>query len=1145
MKCRLGNVRPYDWEILSAWVMHLRKMEKGKMRLYLKRTDIPRRPELLKISLLIVIAGLLLAICLFAAFRSAHAAPNAPSDTVQLQPVADTFIRSSAPDANEEGGQTLSVSRQVILLGATTIVVEEHGLLRFDLSQIPAGSTINRAVLRLSQLDVSGNADWDISVAQINEAWKPAGVTWNSRPASTCCIESVTSPPTSPTLISWNVQTLVQKWVGDPAHNPNYGFLLQGFGNAAQSRTFGSVESNAPPELIIDYTPPPVQITIPQHTNLITLDGNCDAGGEYANVPSYAYFDQLGQTGVVYLKHDRKNLYICASGDLGANGSRFFSAYLDVDNGREAVAENDDYALRIGVETNLLTSLAGTGVANGYTGAGPSGWNAAVQTSGQSLGTDSAEYQIPLVSLTGACVEQLGVALYHQDVNRAGDDFGWPSNQFFDQPQSWVEATLDGITCPTAQRVQVCQMQNNQCIPVGGAEVFRITNNETTRFTTNADGIVQDNGQIQIGNTLWARLPVSNSLAFAPGKPNSFHLYQTNGAPQAVTTGSFDIDTGIMQLSVSSAHPLLVRDLDVSAQWYLQADPADETWLRNNVLAASNHLYDFTDGQFALGQVTVRQMEEGWDGSDVKLYMNNTLYPNADIGGVVATTTVDISPVISITYEPGHVHMGSNWNKYGVPPNQEVVLDGSPVPTGTMQADWAVALAHELGHHQFFLFDTYRDAEGASNEEIAALCTGSAMGNAYDPQNYGFISLQSEWDARCSQTEAYAQLKGRTEWNTIHTWYPWVITPTGFVTGPVAPPVTLTSVTFITPTVTPPNPPPSSDLFNLLYVDSETSSGEARGFVYRGNRIYEVGKPAKGSTQLELTGVQVSDRLCVYDINDHSEAPETPRHQFGCEEVAQNDSEMQMTKQPPWQPEVALLQTGPQQITLWVTQTVSSGEQLMARLYPESGDALTDELPLTGSGVYSHVFNLVEPVPAVYVQLWVNEAPDGLDTRREVVADRGAGGGGAFGPLRKFGGVLVVSSDGKASFENDEVTELKAGESITFQSMPGTPTLPINKQIIGQSYRLDAYPAALVDNGAVRIQYEASPTVRSAAVGVITPLVHFWNGSQWLELATTTSTPTNASDGIQEAAAASQGIGVYAVLLDTGGYFTYLPLINK
>ncbi|MEZ4664440.1 MAG: hypothetical protein R2911_43465 [Caldilineaceae bacterium] len=52
----------------------------------------------------------------------------------------------------------------------------------------------------------------------------------------------------------------------------------------------------------------------------------------------------------------------------------------------------------------------------------------------------------------------------------------------------------------------------------------------------------------------------------------------------------------------------------------------------------------------------------------------------------------------------------------------------------------------------------------------------------------------------------------------------------------------------------------------------------------------------------------------------------------------------------------------------------------MARLYPETGDALSGSVAHRQRCPHSHVFDLADPVPAVYVQLWVNEAPDGLDT---------------------------------------------------------------------------------------------------------------------------------------------------------------------
>ena len=221
----------------------------------------------------------------------------------------------------------------------------------------------------------------------------------------------------------------------------------------------------------------------------------------------------------------------------------------------------------------------------------------------------------------------------------------------------------------------------------------------------------------------------------------------------------------------------------------------------------------------------------------------------------------------------------------------------------------------------------------------------------------------------------------------------------------------------------------------------------------------------------------------------------------------------------------------------------------MARLYPEHGLGYPP-LALTGSdGVYSGVFDLPEPVSPLYAQLWVEETPAGLATRREVMVDRGTGGSGAFGPARQFGGVLIVSSDGKASFETDQPFELLPGQSISWGSMPGTPDLPADKNIIGQSYRLDAYPAALVESGTVHIQYEgADSLLQAASAGEATAgnvSIYFWDGNSWHAVNTTISTPNNSADGVKLASAPSQGVGVYAVLEDASTGIVYLPLIQR
>ncbi|MEZ4620624.1 MAG: hypothetical protein R2867_34655 [Caldilineaceae bacterium] len=481
-------------------------------------------------------------------------------------------------------------------------------------------------------------------------------------------------------------------------------------------------------------------------------------------------------------------------------------------------------------------------------------------------------------------------------------------------------------------------------------------------------------------------------------------------------------------------------------------------------------------------------------------------------------------------------------------PNQPITVNGLNVPLESLQYDWADALAHELGHYLFFLFDTYRDTNGQSNLAVADACAGSAMGDVYKLGNQGFVSSVDHWVTGCGQTEAYHILNGRTEWDTIQRWYPWVVKPTGYVAGPSAPPINLTTVTFVAPS-TPPGTPAASQLFDLAYQDNESSSGEARGFIFRDDRLYEQGKPAKGATQIQLTDAQLGDRLCVYDVNDYAEAIETPRHQFGCETIAPGDSLLALTKNVAWMPIVDLRQTGAQQVTVQLTQTLPVGTQIIAKLYPEHGNAVAQALLLDANGVYSRVFDLPDLVPPLYIQLWVDETPTAPTTRREVVADRGTGGGGAFGPARYYGGVLVLSSDGKATYESDGALELAAGQSIAWQSMPGTPALPSGKKILGQSYRLDAYPASLVLGGRISIAFENKETLLRAAgaspTAAAAPTLYYWDGNSWRALATTLTTPINVPDFVQSASAPSQGTGVYAVMVDDNTTNLYLPMIHR
>jgi len=695
----------------------------------------------------------------------------------------------------------------------------------------------------------------------------------------------------------------------------------------------------------------------------------------------------------------------------------------------------------------------------------------------------------------------------------------------------------------TLPPVRVCLIQNDTCPVAANALVHNLTTGAV--YQTDANGFVSrdDLGTIGVGDRLWARIAVASA--------NGGTQYHVQGAAvPAIDSAYMGIgDAQELRLVIDETQSLWVQDLEISAQWHVEGDAAYAATLARRFIQASSYLYAFTDGQFALGNVRIRQNYDGWDAANMQIHANNTLRPRAVIGGLVASETPDFNAAIPISYTTGPISMGSYWNRFGTPPNAQNTVDGVPFPESSMVADWPLALAHELGHWLLFLFDTYTGIDGNASVELAELCTGTAMGNVYEPGNHGFIFSPDDWVARCSGTEAYGRLNGRTEWATIAGWYPWVQIPSAFIEGPSLPPG-VTSVGYIPPATVP--GAAAAQLFDLEYQNGESSSGEARAFLMRNERIIEQGKPAKESTQVQLTGAEIGDRLCVYDINDHSEGDETPRHQFGCEVIAAGDDTLVMTRDQSWSPQVALQQIGADQVQIVVTATLNgaAANQLRVRLFPEHESGMDEVLLPHAGNVYSTTVTIAGGVPPLFAQVYVGETPAAPQSRREVVADRGTGGGGAFGPARLYGDVLVMSSDGNASFEGEGSLELEAGESIAWQSMPGTPPIPYTLQVLGQSYRLDAFPADLVEEGTVRIRYQEPPGTASATVSPTSSAgssgvrIWFWDGMIWSALATDVVTPVNAVDGIRLASAPSAGVGVYAVMMPSeNDNHRFLPAI--
>jgi subtilisin-like proprotein convertase family protein len=259
-----------------------------------------------------------------------------------------------------------------------------------------------------------------------------------------------------------------------------------------------------------------------------------------------------------------------------------------------------------------------------------------------------------------------------------------------------------------------------------------------------------------------------------------YTAYHTSGAPTEDGVDAFAVEKlGVQVLTVTAAHPLILFDISVSLEWDAHGDPVYLQQLEFDLKKASAYLYDFTDGQVALGAIAVYQNADNWADSHVAVHATNHLRPFAAQGGIVLTTTVDPQHE-DIVYGVGQVHMGATWNRYGTPGQN-------------LGQDWPLILAHELSHYLLYQDDTYLGLDDAGMLIPVDSCTGSAMGDVYTPDNTEFISDTTHWDADCATTLA-ARTLGRTEWATLQLWYPWLVTPTVANAGPSLMPFDLTTV---------------------------------------------------------------------------------------------------------------------------------------------------------------------------------------------------------------------------------------------------------------------------------------------------------------------------------------------------------------
>ncbi|MBS7629245.1 DNRLRE domain-containing protein, partial [Candidatus Bathyarchaeota archaeon] len=173
---------------------------------------------------------------------------------------ADTWIEGWAPNNNFGDSDHLHVG---VHLGGRL-----RSLVKFDLSSIPSGSTVNVAYLLLYYYEGEDTGGRTCNAYRVTKDWVEMQATWNSYKSgsnwdtaggdyTTDGGSSSTVPANVHQWMIWDVTSIVKAWI--EGGQPNYGFIITEDKSAPYMADFYSKEftqSNLRPILKVDWSTP-------------------------------------------------------------------------------------------------------------------------------------------------------------------------------------------------------------------------------------------------------------------------------------------------------------------------------------------------------------------------------------------------------------------------------------------------------------------------------------------------------------------------------------------------------------------------------------------------------------------------------------------------------------------------------------------------------------------------------------------------------------------------------------------------------------------------------------------------------------------------------------------------------------------------
>ncbi|MBX0329343.1 VCBS repeat-containing protein [Oscillochloris sp. ZM17-4] len=627
---------------------------------------------------------------------------------------------------------------------------------------------------------------------------------------------------------------------------------------------------------------------------------------------------------------------------------------------------------------------------------------------------------------------------------------------------------------------------------------------------TDGQGYLQGRGQLGIGDQLVALAPISSTLAYT--------VYQTSAAPVAAGLDLAEVaQPGVQTLTVTPGHQLILFNLSVALEWDARGDPDYLARLEHNLERASALLYDWTDGQAALGDLTVYQGREHWDDAHIRIYASNALRPNAVRGGIVPEGVTLTDPDnAAISYRAGQLRMGATWNRYGE-------------PGADLGEDWPRTLAHELGHYALFLDDNYLGLDDSGQLITVSSCPG-AMSDPYTNNDSELHPSDAGWAAGCAQTLSQRS-SGRSDWATILRLYDdpaagvRLSAPASFNArpGPARLPLAVTQVTIEAPGAADRTLP--APIFFTVDADgarSPTGAG-ARAFLFQGDQLSDLGRPV--GDQIIARGARPGDRLCIFDPTNR---------RFGCRDQLDDlDQSLPLSRTLgiDWQPEIGLTPVNSTTLQLEL-RGLPAGLGVTARLFPSLDLAPPPVELRQAGGAYRGALSSSPGQPAFEGMIDIRVM--GTDQRLlyETVADyilggnpgqKWAGRAPRGNPGQKWAGRSpVISNDGEAILYEPGLP-LADGQLYLLQAADSAPAAPAYARPLGRAYRLAVTAGVDLAGASLSVSYrgEDVPAEHEGGIGL-----YVYDGATWQPLPSVRRDPQH-----NEVSAPLRGAGLYQLMV--------------